>query len=765
MQTITTKLQNGFKRFSFRALIPGFSAGLVIGILVISFNISFAAVLFPGDLSEFVARGIGLMLLGAMFYGIIGSLFSGLSSTSSIPQDGPVAVFSVVAVSITASLENSVSSEVHFLTVFAALILTTLTTGVFFYLIGHFNLGNLVRYIPYPVVGGFLAGAGWLLVTGALGVLVDAPIGLDLLQPANLIRWLPGLIFAITFLTVINRFSQLWVMPAFLTGSTILFYILYLVFAGDLASAEAQGWLLGPFPEGELWQPFILQALPRADWGLVIEHISDIGTIILVSAITFLLNLSAISVGINQETDMNRELKTTGIANMLGSLGGFSVGYTAFSTTILSHRLAGGSRLVAMIVAILSGITVFFGTSFLGFFPRMIAGGLLLFLGLSFMKDYLIDAYGKIPKLEYFLMWVIVIVVASIGFLEGVFIGTLIAVVLFSVNYGRTRTVRLTTTAASYQSQMQRPILYQQLLKKHGDKLLIFSLQGHIFFGNASSLFDTTKHAFEESIPEFLLLDFRLVTGIDSSAMLSLSKIMQIAGAYQVRLIFTSLSAILEKRLCAEVLVENSGENEGDSWYIFPDLDDGLAWGEAQIIQRFEATGLAIKSTSILNLWAELLPTINFAPPIEDFHPGHSSRRGRRTKDDPRRARLKPYLKPREFAVGDILVEEAERYGGLIFIESGQVMVQVLDPGGNLLNMKIVDDGTIVGDTGFYAQMNTRLSVIATEPTHVFMLSAGKITQMEADDSELAIALHRLVAGQLTERNLYLDDMIKALQF
>jgi sulfate permease, SulP family len=761
MSALTKKIQDRLWGPSIQNLLPGLSAGLVIGLLSIFTNISFAAILFSGELSGFVARGIGLMLLGAVFSALVGIFFGTFSANVIEPQDGPVAVLSVISVAIASSIAPAASAEEKFLTVVAVIIVTSMMTGIFFYLVGHFNLGNLVRYIPFPVMGGFLAGAGWLLTIGSIGVMVDVPVGTELFQPDILMRWLPGVIFAILFIIILNRFSQFWVMPAFMAASTILFFLFFKLFVGPVETALANGWLLGPFPEGELWQPFIVQVIPLANWQLVLGHITDISTIILVSAITFLLNLSAISVGINQEIDMNRELKVNGIANLLGSLGGFSVSYTSFSSSIWGHRLSGGSGLVSVVVALISGVTFFVGASLLSYFPRLIAGGLLLFWGLSFMQEYLIDARKKLPWLEYLLMWVIVFIVALVGFLEGVLVGILIAVVLFGANYSRTRTVRLTTTAASYQSQVQRPILYQQLLKKQGDKLLIMSLQGHIFFGSASSLFDAIKQAFETSKPDFAVLDFRLVTGIDSSAMLSITKIKQLAQANQVHLVFTDLDLVLEKRLIVEVL----GKEQEEHWHIFPDLDEGLAWCESQLLERFESLGLVAKSGDIRKQWLDMLPRDDEHKTLDDLLSVSAVRQGLRSQEDSRLERLEPYLEAYNFDSGDVLVEEEDCFGGLILLEFGQVMSQVLDVSGTLLNIKLFDEGAIVGVAGCYAKRNTILSVIATEPSHVFMLSEESIERMDKEEPELAIALHRLIVSQLSERNLYLDDMVQALQF
>ena len=72
--------------------------------------------------------------------------------------------------------------------------MTTVLTGVFFFVLGRFRLGGLVRYLPYPVIGGFLAGTGWLLVRGSVGVMADVPLGFAMLgalaSPEVAVRWL-----------------------------------------------------------------------------------------------------------------------------------------------------------------------------------------------------------------------------------------------------------------------------------------------------------------------------------------------------------------------------------------------------------------------------------------------------------------------------------------------------------------------------------------------------------------------------------------------
>jgi SulP family sulfate permease len=120
--------------------------------LVVFIEVSFAALIFSGELDQFVPQGVGILLFGAFIMGAYVSLTSSLSGAISLPQDPPNVILAVVAASIATTM-TSASPERTLATVVGAMMLSAVLTGLFFWLLGRFNLGQLVRYIPYPVVG------------------------------------------------------------------------------------------------------------------------------------------------------------------------------------------------------------------------------------------------------------------------------------------------------------------------------------------------------------------------------------------------------------------------------------------------------------------------------------------------------------------------------------------------------------------------------------------------------------------------------------
>ena len=163
------------KEFSPSILLPSLTSGLLAAIVTISLEISLAALIFSGDLGRFLPGGIGLMLFGAFVIGIVVSLTTSLPGMIGLPQDTPAAILALVAAAIAFSMKSA-NPQAIYVTVVAAIMLTSIVTGIFFLLLGFFKASAFVRYIPYPVVGGFLAGTGWLISKGALGVMTNVPM-------------------------------------------------------------------------------------------------------------------------------------------------------------------------------------------------------------------------------------------------------------------------------------------------------------------------------------------------------------------------------------------------------------------------------------------------------------------------------------------------------------------------------------------------------------------------------------------------------------
>ncbi|HEY2980408.1 MAG TPA: SulP family inorganic anion transporter, partial [Anaerolineales bacterium] len=575
-------------------LLLSVTAGLIATIITISTEISLAALIFSGDMSDFLPAGIGLMLFGAFILGILITLTSSLPGIFGIPQDTPAAILALIGASIALTMKGAAPQAVY-TTFLAAIALTTMLTGLFFLILGRFKLSTFVRYIPYPVIGGFLAGTGWLISAGAIGVMSGVSLSMarlpQLLDPGKLIMWLPGLIFAILLLLALRRWNHFLIMPGAIILAIAAFYGLLALNHISLADATARGWLLGPFPQGGLWQPLTPGSFPLIDWAAISRQVGKIGTILILSTVSLLLNGSALEIVARRDMDLNRELMSAGFANLVGGLGSSTVGYQALGLSTLAERLGARSRLANLISAALCGAAVFFGASVISFLPRPVLGAVLMFIGLSFLVEWLYDARKQLPAIDYVLIWVILVIIATVGFLEGIGAGIFISAILFVVNYSRINAIKNVLNGQVYRSKVDRPQVHRQILTKRGAQIYILRLQGFIFFGTVQSLLQQIRARIDDkSQPalEHLILDFQQVIQLDSSAVFGITRLKQLTQANSILMVWTHVAKSIRNQLERGGLVDETD----DSFIILPTLDHGVEWAENKLLAEEGVTDL-----------------------------------------------------------------------------------------------------------------------------------------------------------------------------
>ncbi|HTX90039.1 MAG TPA: SulP family inorganic anion transporter [Anaerolineales bacterium] len=730
-----------FKQFHPSVLLPSLTAGLIAAIVTISLEISLAALIFSGDLSQFLAGGIGLMLFGAFVMGIVVALTTSLPGMVGVPQDTPAAILGLVAAGIAVSMKSSTPSAIY-VTVVAAIMLTSLLAAVFFLLLGRFKASGFVRYIPYPVVGGFLAGTGWLMTKGAIGVMVAMPLTIAnlprLLAPAALAIWVPGAIFAIALLLVLRKYSHFLITPGALILATGLFYA-YLFFARiPVAAAGARGWLLGPFPSGGLYQPLTIQSFSMIDWKAILQHVDKIAAILVLSVVSLLLNASGLEIAVKRDIDLNRELLTAGFANLAGGLGGSPVGYQALSLSALSYRLGAKSRLVNLVSALLCGAALFFGASMISYFPRPVLGGMLLFVGLNFLVDWLIDARKLLPTVDYLLVWAILIVIASVGFLEGIGVGILIAAILFVVTYSRVNAIKNILSGDVYHSNVDRPKVHRDLLNQKGAQIHILRLQGFLFFGTIQTVLDEIRQRLTKKDRQplkYIVLDFQRVTRLDSSAVFGINRLKQLAQANSALMVWTNVSTPIRRQLERGGLVDETD----DSFIILPTLDHGVEWCENRILAEQGITDL----TGVFKRMEGQLKHV--FPGLEAVD------------------RLMEYFEPRKVEQGEYLMRQGDPPSDMYFVEHGLITVQLKLPDGKILRLRTIRGGATVGEIGLYLGATRSADVVASQPSTIYRLSAQSLKEMREKDPEVAAHLHEWVARLLAERLSDNNRTIEAL--
>ncbi|HEU4744855.1 MAG TPA: SulP family inorganic anion transporter, partial [Anaerolineales bacterium] len=666
------------RTFDIRRYLSVVSIGLVGGAIVLPLVISFAILIFSGELSAFASQGIGMVLFGGLIMQLIVALTSSVPGLIGAPQDSPAAVLGLSALMVAARMEG-MPPEAKFITVVVMVMLTSVVAGLFFVFVGGFKLSRFVRFMPYPVVGGFVAGTGLLLTQGALGVMLGRTFHLAdlevLFRTENLLLWIPGILFGTIVLIASRRSKHLLTYPALLTGAVILFYLAVSGSGYTLDQVRDLGWLLGPFPPGALWTPPDLSLLAQVDWDLIRSQSSNIAAVALISIVALLLNASALELIAQKDMDLNRELISIGVANIAGGLAGSSVGYHHLGVSSIALRLGMTSRLVALFAALVSGLALLFGASLLSLIPKFVVGGLIFFVGLSFLVEWLYDAWFQLALIDYTLVWIILFVVGAVGFLEGVGVGIVIAIILFVVNYSRIDISKDKLTGSTYQSNMERPFEQRQLIKSLGESIFILRLQGFLFFGTSQSLVSQVNVRAKDPTQKklrFLILDFQHVSALDASAIFSFVRLKQMAAANQFHLVLTDLNMDSKARLA-----RNGLDEQEPIIRIFPTLDYGMEWCESKLLLE-EGGSSIIRAGTLRAQLGRLLPS---EEQVEKFI---------------------TYLEKQEAQEYHILIHQGDPPDCMYFVDSGEVTTRLEMSKGSFIRLKSQQGGTMVGEMGLF---------------------------------------------------------------
>jgi len=742
-------------------LLPVLIVALISGLVVITYQISFGSLIFSGDLSPYLSSGIGFCLMGVVLIGSIEALLSGTPGMVAIPTVGSAVIVAAMAAGISSELGGT--PDRVFPTVTAAITISSLLTGGAFLLLGGLRMGDLIRYIPYPVVGGFLAGTGWLVASGALKTMNGIPLSVANLgrftQPEALIRWIPGLAFGILLFLTVRRYKHYLITPLAILGAVGVFYLLLWLTGTSLEQATRLGLLFQPFPAGMMWQPPPIGQLAAVDWGAIARQTAEIATLILISSITLLLYASGVELSAGREVDLNRELRACGSGTLAGAFTASPPGYTIITMSVLSSRLGANSRLVGLLVAAICAGVLFFGAPLIALFPKPVLGGVLTFLGLTFLADWLYDGWRKFTRADYAIVALITLVMSTFGLLPGLGVGLALAAGLFIVQYSRVPVVKHFFSGRTFRSRVVRTHAHAELLRQEGLALQILELQGYVFFGTANRIYEQIKERLEAAgarPASVLMLDFRWVNGIDASAALSFVRLKRLLHEYGVLLVLTGLLPEIEQKLRKDVLTLS----DQDQWRVFPDLDRGVEWFEQRVLESEAGQQAEVSAQpGVVQVGQErgglalLFAALGVA--------------AEQVEQDVDQAllRLLGYLERVELDAGQALICQGEPHESMYFLDAGELTIEYRTGENQTLRLETSGPGTIVGELGLYLGTPASASVTAAQPSTAYGLSFDNLRRLEMEDPLAAALLHRFLlkrVGQRLQRSLEAIDALAA---
>jgi len=715
-------------------------AGVLAGMIAVSNTISLGATIFSGDLARYIPLGIGMALFSGLVINAAMSLISSHLGTIAFPKAVTTPIVAMMAAQVALDMPSSATPDEVFTTVAAMIGVSTLGAGLIFLFFGIFGLGKLIRFMPYPVFGSFLAGGGWLLLEGGFSVMTELPLRADALSrwfhPPAILLWGPGLFYAIICFLLQRRLKNDAVIPiTFLIGLGIFHWISWMN-GFSISEMADQGWLLGDFTKGQLWDAYLFMKLPGANWSVISRQLPTMLTLVPISLISLLFNSSSIELETRREINLNRELVAAGIANALAGFWGGLLGYQSAGLSTLSFKMGVRNRFAGIFAAAVFGVVLFFGATVLSLIPKFLVGGLLIYLALTFLVYWVFESRSLLPRMEYLILLLILAVIISIGLLEGVLAGVLATIVLFTLNYSQIDTVRSALSGRNFHSNVERAPHIREYLHSVGESIYILKLQGYIFFGTAHHLQQRVmQRAQVKALPQLrcVVLDFHLVNGVDSSALNSFIGMRHHAEANGYKILFADLPPKIQRQL------EKGGilKLESEIPSTFPDMDYAVEWCENELLDQADIT-----STRIPSIKGQLRESFQSAAKFDRFM---------------------GYLEESIVEENTPLIMKGDLPSGIYLIERGQVTIRIELESGGTKRLQTTGSGTVIGEIGAYLGRPASATVIADMPSIVYFLSLESLDRMEQDDPAIAAAFHKFMVELTSQRLINTDTTLQAL--
>jgi sulfate permease, SulP family len=524
-----------------------------------------------------------------------------------------------------------------------------------------------------------------------------------LLSPASLSKLTAGTAIAVSLYFGLRHFRNPLVLLGLILGGVAATHLTLLVMGISITEAQAGGWLFKPEAPVALKVPWNFEELSRFPWPALSSLAGDIIAVMFVTVITVLLNTAGIELETGHEADLERELNAVGSANLLSACLGGYVSCISLSRTTLNYMVGGRGRLSGLTVAAIVGLILAGSSDFLAYVPKFVVGGLLLYSGLYLVYRWLLDSWQYLSRVEYISLAGIALIILEWGFIAGVLIGIVIGCATFALSVSRVPAIRFSFDGSEYHSSLDRRPGELALLTEYGREIQGMFLHSYLFFGSANWLYRHVKALLAKQKCRFLLFDFRLITGVDSSATFSFAQIKRVADESGARIVLTRLTRDVENIFRVSRFIS-------DDIVVAPNLDGALESCENALIRAHQ---IQDSEGSTLREWfTEALGGVENADQLIQ----HS-----------RRIVVQP---------GEVIVREGDPANSMHFILDGRVGIMV-NAGGRPVRVRSLGPHTTIGEMGLITRQ-PRSATMQAELTSVFYeLSASSYERIKRDNPAL----------------------------
>jgi SulP family sulfate permease len=716
----------------------GFAAMLVALPSAIAFGVTIYAAIGPSYASLGAIAGI----LGATALGLFAPALGGTNRLITAPCAPAAAVMAAFAI-------EAVNQGIPAGSVVLLLTVLGLLTGIIQFFLGRVRVGSFIKYIPYPVVSGYLSGVGLIIIGSQLPKFLGAPEHTSWWQTLNspgLWQWQALVVGAVTVLVMLiaPRFTKL--VPAAIVGllAGVLAYFGIALFDQSLLTTTDNALIIGRLPGeahglfdaitgrwleiGELKVSQVASLLLPALTLAVLLSIDTLKTCVVLDAMT------------RSRHDSNRELVAQGVANVASACIGGMPGAGQMGATMVNLSSGGQTRLSGAFEGVLALLAFVLLGWLVAWIPVAALAGILIIVGVRMIDRKSFSLLGsRLTIFDFLVIAAVVVTAVTTSLIVASGIGIALSMLLFIREQLSSSVIRRKTHGDQVFARRRRSKQEMKLLEQQGDHTVIIELQGSLFFGTKDQLFGALETELKKCT--YFIIDMRRVQGVDVSVAQVLNQIREAVVERKGYLIFTDLPQSLPNgRNIESFLQQMKITTDSEHVKVFPRRDDAQVWVEEQILgiesqATQDETPLELQEMEVVKgLKAETVTAFEAC------------------------------LEPRSYKAGEKIYSLGDRGDQLFLIRQGTVHMMLPSEGTTSHHLATYGRGDFFGGLSFLDGQRRGNEAISSTDTELFMLRREAFDRLEEQHKRFALNLIEAIARVLAMRLRYGDMELAALR-
>lgn len=723
-----------------------FWGGLAAMLVALPSSVAFGIVVYTTLGPEYAGQGAMAGLIGAAALGIAAPLCGRTAGLISAPCAPSAAVLAAL---ITGLIAGSSGVRLEPAAIFPLLALTVLLAAGLQVCYGLLGGGRLIKFIPYPVVSGYLSGVGILIALGQLPKLFGIPKEMSLLNglmsPAAW-KWQGLVVGLVTMTVMIGAPYVTRRVPAAILGllAGIAAYFALAAVVPELLAQAGNPLVIGPIPSSGS----LLENIAGRATSLLKVDLSSL-KLIFVPALTLsvLLSIDTLKtcVGLDALTrsrhNSNRELIGQGIGNLASFLLGGMPGAGTMGPTLVNVNSGGHTPRAGVIEGVFVVLALLFLSPLIAWVPIGSLAGILLVIAWRMFDRTMFRLLGyPAGRLDFAVIAAVIVVALAVDLIAASGAGIALAILLFVREQVKSPVIRRKRYLNQMSSKVQRPSAERDLLNRCGDQAVFCELQGNLFFGTTDQLF--TQLEADLRSRTYLLLDMRHVSSIDYTAVHLFEQMHAQLSERGGQLIFSGMpSAMLDQRDFERYLAQMGMVRESDGVMIAETRESALEWMEERLLEREGITVRGVEQPLELgqfDLFQEL--------------------------DGPVLQTLATCMVVLALQQGEKAFSQGDEGDELFLVRQGSVRVMLPLEGGKRHHLATIGRGGFFGELAFLDRGTRSADVEAKESTELYVLSRARFNQLSRADAVLGVQVFARLALAISERLRHTDAELRVLE-